>query len=177
MKDGNLDRAFFQKYYKPLCFFAWEMVNDSDLAEDLVQDAFTAYWNNRSRVSIEEDSIKAFLYSSVRHAVYNIQRKNKVIQKYFNRLGNNEIDTIDYEHQLITSEFFAELYKIVSALPASCQQIFNLSYVEGLSNQQIADELSISVNTIKTQKQRALKVIRQNLNPELMVVFAALFFC
>lgn len=177
MNEDFLNKELFKKYYKPLCYFAWEMVNDTDLAEDLVQDAFISYWSKKDEVSSDENSIKSFLYTSIRNAVYNLNRRDKVIQKYFRRNHNLDIDDVDYEHKIITAEFFAELHRVVSSLPASCQQIFNLSYMDGLSNQEIADQLLISINTIKTQKQRALKVIRQKINPELLAIFVALFFC
>ena len=177
MSNINIDRELFGKYYKALCYYAWDMVKDTDVAEDLVQDAFTAYWNHRDDVANEEQSIKAFLYSSIRNAVFNRNRHQKVVDKYFSRLGLTELEEADYDRKIITAEFYAELNRILSTLPAGCRQVFHLSYMEELSNQQVADELHISINTVKTQKQRALKVIRQNLNPEFMVLFLTLYFC
>lgn len=174
MSIKNLDRELFGRYYKPLCYFAWDMVKDTELAEDLVQDAFTAYWNNRFQIADEELAIRSFLYTSIRYAAYKLNRHQKVVQKYFDRTEINEMEEADFDRKIISAEFYAELHKIMSTLPEVCRNIFHLSYLEELSNKEIADKLNISVNTVKTQKQRALKVIRQNFNPEFMGILIAL---
>lgn len=160
------DQIEFKKHYKVLCYFAWEMVKDTEVAEDLVQDAFIAYLNNKSKISSDPMAVRSFLYSTIRNAVYNLNRKSKTVQKYIGRQSLNEIDPIDYEHKIIRAEFMGEVARIVEGLPDSCQHIFKLSYLDGLSNQEIADHLAISVNTIKTQKQRALRVLRQKIHPQ-----------
>ncbi len=160
------DQVEFKKHYKVLCYFAWDMVRDTEVAEDLVQDAFIAYLNNKHKISSEPIAIRAFLYSAIRNAVYNQNRKSKTIQKYLDRQSVGEMDDIDYEHKVIRAEFMAEIARVVDGLPDSCQHIFKLSYLDGFSNQEIAEQLAISVNTIKTQKQRALQVLRKKIHPE-----------
>jgi RNA polymerase sigma factor (sigma-70 family) len=76
-------------------------------------------------------------------------------------------------HTIIRSEVLAEIHKAITLLPGSCQQIFRMSYLDDMKNNQIADVLGISVNTVKTQKQRALKVLRGHLSPELFVILLA----
>ncbi|MDR2282652.1 MAG: RNA polymerase sigma-70 factor [Sphingobacterium sp.] len=164
------DQVEFNKHYKVLCYFAWEMVRDTEMAEDLVQDAFIAYLNNKHKISQEPMSIRSFLYSSIRNAIYNQSRKNKTVQKYLDRQSADEMDDTDYEHKIIRAEFMAEIARVVDGLPDSCQHIFKLSYLDGFSNQEIAEQLAISVNTIKTQKQRALQVLRKKIHPEFFFV-------
>lgn len=168
------DQVEFKKHYKVLCYFAWEMVRDTDLAEDLVQDAFMAYLDHKHKISSEPMAIRAFLYSAIRNAIYNRNRKSKTIQKYLERQSFDEMDDTDYDHKIIRAEFMSEIARVVEGLPDSCQQIFKLSYLDGLSNQEIADQLAISINTIKTQKQRALRVLRQNIHPEFFVLILLL---
>nr|WP_121272952.1 sigma-70 family RNA polymerase sigma factor [Pedobacter schmidteae] len=174
--SSEIDKSLFVKNYKALCYFAWEMVNDTDLAEDLVQDAYVSFFKHRQSISNDEQAIKSFLYSAIRNAVYNLNRKSKTIQKYFQRQDFSDIDEIDYEHMVIRAEFMSKVHLIVAELPEASRKIFKLSYLDGLSNQEISDQLSLSVNTIKTQKQRALRVLKQKIRPELYVVFAMLFF-
>lgn len=176
MKEKVSPKRLFASHYKSLCYYAWDMVKDSAWAEDLVRDVILAYWDQRHRISTNEASIKSFLYTSIRHAVYNLARHHKVVEKYQQRHPLNEIDETDYEHQVIMAELMGELHRLVANLPPACQQIFRLSYFDALSNQEIASELSLSLPTIKTQKQRALKTIRQHLNPELLPIFLAIYF-
>jgi RNA polymerase sigma-70 factor (family 1) len=174
---SEVEKGLFVKNYKALCYFAWEMVNDTDLAEDLVQDAYVSFLKNKESISNDEQAIKSFLYAAVRNAVYNLNRKSKTILKYLQRQDFSDIDEVDYEHQIIRAEFMAAVQLIVADLPEACQQIFKLSYFDGLSNQEISEQLALSINTIKTQKQRALRVLRHKLHPEFFLVLVVLSFC
>lgn len=169
------EKVVFQKYYKSLCYFAWTMVNDKVLAEDLVQDAFVSLFQHKVNLLQEdENSIKSFLYTSVRYAVYNLQRKSKTVDKYFSRQEFTEADDVDYEQNIIRAEFLTALYHAVNQLPEACRNVIQLSYVEGLSNQEIADELNLSINTIKTQKQRGIRALKALLNPEFFILLMLL---
>lgn len=174
--SSEIDKGLFIKNYKALCYFAWEMVNDTDLAEDLVQDAYVSFLKHKRSISSDEEAIRSFLYSTIRNAVYNLNRKSKTVQKYLQRQNFSDIDEIDYEHMVIKAEFMSEIHMIVAGLPQACQQIFKLSYLDGFSNQEISDQLSLSINTIKTQKQRALRVLKQKIHPEFYMIFIVLFF-
>ncbi len=62
--------------------------------------------------------------------------------------------------RMIEAEVLGEVYKALQKLPEGCRKVINLSYFEGLSNQEVADRLNVSINTVKTQKLRALKMLR-----------------
>lgn len=171
----DLEKGLFRKYYKSLCYFAWSMVKDKALAEDLVQDAFVSFFNfTRDIEEEDENAIKAFLYTSIRYAVYNLQRKSKTIDKYNARQQVSELDDVDYEQNVIRAEFLAAVYGAVEELPEACRKIIRMSYVDGLSNQEIADKLDLSINTIKTQKQRGLRALKDGLNPEYFMILLLL---
>ncbi len=160
------DKILFTKYYQSLCYFAWQIVQDQEMAEDLTQDAFVSYFQHRAQVATDEKAIKAFLYSAVKFAAYNLNRKSKTIQKFWQRTGYQESDDIDYEHQIIRAEFMAAVQQSLADLPEACQKIMTMSYVEGFSNDEIAEKLTLSVNTIKTQKRRGLHLLRTKLRPD-----------
>jgi RNA polymerase sigma-70 factor (ECF subfamily) len=96
-----------------------------------------------------------------------------VRQKYWNVVGFTEEDNTALELNMIHSELIQEIYKIIEQMPTSCQQVFRLGYLEGLSNLEITKELQISINTVKTQKQRGMKMLLKRLNPEFipLVIF------
>ncbi|MVZ61908.1 RNA polymerase sigma factor [Sphingobacterium humi] len=167
----NTDKVLFDKYYKLLCYFAWKMVKDKNLAEDLAQDAFAAYYLNKEKVSPDEAAVKAFLYSSIRFAVFNQSRKGLSEKKYWERTPYTEFDSIDFEQQIIQSEFTFAIHVALEQLPETCQKIFQLSYFDGLTTEEIAKEMEISINTIKTHKKRGLKALRNVLKPEYFSLF------
>lgn len=165
----------FKAYYVKLCFFAFQHVGDKQVAEDLAQDAFIAYLNKRDQLAKDQDSIKSFLYSSVKNACFNLSRRQQVIRRYFKIRENEEVEEAKYLHSMIRSEVLTEIYRIIDELPEGCREVFRLGYLEGLNNRDIAEKLRISINTVKTQKQRGLKVLKKKMNPELFMLFLFLF--
>src|SRR5690606_24665045 len=175
MKATDQDRLLFKKHYRALCYFAWQMVQDEETSEDLAQDAFVAYLNNKTTLANDENTIKSFLYTSVKHAVYNLSRHNKVVRKFWERTVFTESDDIDYEHQIIRAEFTSAVHEALEKLPDGCRKIMTMSYVDGYSNEEIAQELQVSINTIKTQKRRGLSVLREKLNFNYFWFFVLMF--
>jgi RNA polymerase sigma-70 factor (ECF subfamily) len=137
----------------------------------LAQEAFVAYFRKKEEISTHENAIKSYLYNSVKNSVSNWSRRNKVVQKYWERTGFIEYDDLDIHRAMIETEVLTEINKIINKLPEACQAIFKLSYIEGFSNQEIADQLQLSINTIKTQKRRGLKYVQSKLNPEFFIIF------
>ncbi len=168
--------VIFREYYTRLCHFAWQMLHDKEEVEDIVQDAFMAYWNNKHVIADNDIAIKNFLYTSVRHACYNLLRREKVEQRFQALHHEDEVEESQVLAKIIRAEVMDEIHKIIQSMPAGCQEVFRLGYLEGLTNPQIADQLDISVNTVKTQKQRGLKIVKGKLNPELFVFLAVFLF-
>ena len=56
-----------------------------------------------------------------------------------------------------------ELAADVEKLPEECRKVFQLCYFQGLDNESAAQELGLSVNTVKAQKARGKKILRENL--------------
>lgn len=161
----DFENALFRKYYRSLCYFAWQMVHNEALAEDLAQDAFVSYLQHKDKVSTEELAIKSFLYTAIRFSVFKRSRKDKTVQKFWQRNPFKEASDIDYEHQIIRAELIGNIYSSIIKLPEGCRKVMLLCFVDGFSNEEAANQLNLSVNTIKTQKQRGLQVLRRKLKP------------
>lgn len=160
----------FQKYYHRLCHFAWQMIHDEQIAEDIVHDAFLTFWDNIDGIAQYEVVQKNFLYTTVKHACLNLIRHEKVVDRYQSFASNIQQDEVNILNKIIKSEVMEEIHRIISSMPTGCQRVFRMGYLEGLSNLEIAKELAISPNTVRTQKQRGLKILRENLNPEFYLI-------
>lgn len=165
----------FKRYYARLCHFAWQFLGDQEHAEDIVQDAFMAYWDHKAHIASHEDAVKNFLYSSVRNGCLNAVRRGKVADRYASRIAGQSFEEAQVLARIIRSEVMDEVNRIMQGMPLGCKEVFRLGYLEGLSNSQIAEQLQISINTVKTQKQRGLKLLRAKLNPEFFALIAALY--
>jgi len=159
-KEGNeLALSYFLNvYYASLCIFAERKVGMKEIAEDIVEEAFIKMWNKRA----DFDSIaamKSFLYVVIRNGCFNYikkQKRDKYHNGQFAYLQNNADDHLE----IIRAEVLAAVYNAIETLPEKCQQIFKMSFLEGVKNELIADRLSLSVQTVKNQKVRAIKLLQ-----------------
>ncbi len=159
-------KGLFNQYYDRLLYFAWQFIHDKEIANDMVQEAFLNYWNSCSDPSIDEVHARNFLYLNVRNLCFKHIRHDKVVEKHRKILDSDPVEEYDVVNEIIRSEVLGEIYKAIETLPESCKRISCMSYLEGMKNQEIADELGISINTVKTQKQRALQLLRLRLSPQ-----------
>lgn len=162
----------FKDNYARLCHFAIQFLKDDDAAKDIVQEVFVTYWNMESRPLHDAPSTAAFLYSSVKFACLNKLRRHKLEQGYLNGQEAEPVEEAVALNAMIRSEVITELHKVITTLPENCQKIFRMGYLEGLKNPQIAEELGISVNTVKTQKKRGLQLLKMRLNPDFFALFS-----
>ncbi|TZF81121.1 RNA polymerase sigma-70 factor [Pedobacter sp. BS3] len=162
--DDSLDELF-RELYPRLLYFAVQLVKDSASAEDIVQGAFIAYLENSEELSPDKNVIKSFLYKAVKNAGLNSLRHHKVVEKF--RLTLEEEPSEDsVMSSLMRSEILGEIHTALASLPESCQRISKMGYLDGMKNKEIAEELGISINTVKSQKQRAIQLLKLRLNPD-----------
>ena len=148
--------AYFRRLYLPLGMYALRIVDDADVAEDMVQDAFLNTWE-RLEGGLEISNFKAFMYRSVRNEClsYLSSLKEKVGEEFIPEAGEEEIDTSFRD---------ARIWKAIDELPEKCREIFLMSKRDGYSNEEIADELGISIKTVKNQMTKAFSRLREALN-------------
>jgi|SRR5690606_13938139 len=160
----------FNEYHARLCHFAWQLIHDREATKDIVQDAFLAYWDNKDSIPDDPMAIKNFLYKLVKNSCLNKIRHDKVVDQHAKLSGNKEEEESQIVAKIIRAEVISEIHRILKTMPNGCQTVFRMGYFEGLTNVEIADKLQISVNTVKTQKQRGLKIVKQNLNSEFFIL-------
>lgn len=157
-------KALYDLYYKSLCYFAYGYLKDHQEAEDAVQETFVRVWEGKQEIHSAE-KLGGYLYATVRNYCLN-QLRQKKIQEGFFTYQLNQADNgweEDESLRLIKSEVYREIMHTISKLPPRMQEVFKLSYLSQLTEEEIGQRLSISVNSVKTQKQRAKKILREEL--------------
>ena len=162
--------AFFQAHHARICYHARQTVVDQAVAEDIAQEAFISLWEIRDRFS-NETTAKAWLYRVVQNKSLNHLRHLRVVSKKSPDLAGEEAVSPDYLDALVKTEALAHIHRAIENLPDGCRRIFKMSYFEGMKNLEIAADLNVSVNTVKTQKARALQLIRLKVDPDLLGLF------
>jgi RNA polymerase sigma-70 factor (family 1) len=161
-------RAAFEKYYDDLCIYAANISGDLPSAEDIVQTVFIRCWQEKSFSSIKT-SLKSYLYISVRNGCINHLKKQQA-HRYSDLTeltGYDTNDSSDSTEQRSDPLLINELNKAIDKLPEKCRKVFLLVVLQSKSYKEAASELSISVNTVKTQISRAMIKLRQALSHHL----------
>ncbi|ARS40236.1 hypothetical protein CA265_11465 [Sphingobacteriaceae bacterium GW460-11-11-14-LB5] len=165
----------FKKLYPRLCDFACYLLKDKELAEDMVQDAFMVYLEQRENVSTNFNAVKSFLYTAIKNACLNKIRHNNVVDLYNKKNPLNIYTDPEILEGIIHAEVIAEIYDKINALPPGCAMVIRYGYLEGLSNSEIADRMNISINTVKSQKKRALVLLKMHLGKAAMALFTVMY--
>lgn len=146
----------FRNLYLPLGMYALRMVEDIDRVEDLVQEAFLKSWKQ-----IEEGreiaNFKSWMYRCVRNECISFLRSRKEL------VDINELPEIG-EETIDNSERDARIWQAVDSLPEKCREIFLMSKRDGMTGEEIAAELGISIKTVKNQLTKALARMRESLS-------------
>lgn len=151
---------FFDLHYNPLCYFAERLVKDQQVAEDVVEESFMKLWDKRSDFE-SEHGIKAFLYITTRNACINIikqSQRDTLSQAEMLYLADKKEEFV--LNEMIRSEVLRVIGRELDKLPVQCRTILKMSYVKGLKNHEIANQLDISVHTVRNQKARGLQLLR-----------------
>jgi RNA polymerase sigma-70 factor (ECF subfamily) len=166
--DEEFLKVIFRLYYSGLCSYAATLVKVPDLAEEIVQETFIKFWENRADIEINH-SFRSYIFRSVHNNCINFLKKSEVLKRQSKEmeeeiLYHNEIALRNFSPEiidnLISEEMEASLSVVLNALPPQAGKIFMMSRFDQLSYQEIAESLGISVNTVKTQMKRTLSKLR-----------------
>ena len=156
-------KKLFNKHYKGLVIYANGYLFDMDSSKDIVQDVFIYIWEYSGKLNIKT-SLKAYLYSMVRNRCLNYLKSIKVTDNFsfldFNISLITE-EVYDSSSEQDKSKVYNKVLEIVDTLPEKMQQVVKLKFLHNYKYAQIAEELGVSINTVKTQLKRAKYKITQ----------------
>ncbi|MFT4023980.1 MAG: sigma-70 family RNA polymerase sigma factor [Flavihumibacter sp.] len=156
--------VFYRSCFQPLSKYAVSIVSDQHLAAELVSDVIWRAWKYRGRWETPS-TFRAFMFSSVRNAAYNnllmLRRQEK---KKRNLAAAHEwVEERTVLNRMVHKEVVEYLFATAALLPGQCGRVFHLYYREGLSHDEIAAQLSVSASTVRNQKARALRLLRNRI--------------
>lgn len=84
-------------------------------------------------------------------------------------------DVLEFDFNILEEEVYAVLIEALNSLPEKCKEVFELSCLEGMKYKDIAEQLAISVNTVKSQRARAIELLKERLKNHSELLFILLF--
>lgn len=167
MSDKNALKKLHAKYFHQMLLHASKQLSgDNGLAEELVSDCFIKLWENRKTILIRS-SVRNYLFIMIHHNIIDHFRKKKQIWEPLNQ----NIHVVPYEEDFDELEQNVRIYQAVKKLPDQCRKILELAVYEDMTYSEIADKLSISKNTVKTQIGRAYRKLKETLDPKEFLLF------
>ena len=164
----------FNLMYKPLCLFSNKYIRNLAVSKDIVQDVFIKIWEDKIEFN-NENVIKSYLYISVKNKSLDYLKSK--LYKSTDFLSTKNIENLETEvfflREVVLTETSFIIENAINTLPNKCAKIIIMS-LKGLTNSEIANELELSINTIKTQKKIAYKRLRPLLKK--FFIFSAFVF-
>ncbi|RDC55266.1 RNA polymerase sigma-70 factor [Pedobacter chinensis] len=165
--DHEAYAEIYNRYIKLLYAFALKRLDDEQEVEDLLHELFMSFWSKREQFN-EDTLLAPYLYSAVRYRIINIFSRRKVSAQYldsFNTYLDNDLSTDETDHLIRHNELSAQIDKEIEALPKKMREVFQLSRKNGYTRKQIADELGLSEETVKSHMFHALRILKVKLKP------------
>lgn len=178
LRSGDEDafRTIYERYSRLIYHNIMRFVKDPSIADDLLQDVFIKIWENRELVNPDR-SFPAYLFTCSRNITFNFKRHLKVQIESAKHLTHDQthIDK-SLEEMLDTKEVQNIIENVINKLPLQRQKIFRMCKWEGMSYQEVAEELQISVSTVRDHIVKANKFVKEAIVREESFFLLFLFY-
>lgn len=148
----------FHAFWDAGVHFVQSFLPNDMSADDIVQEVFLKIWDKR--LSFEnEKHFKAYFYKALKNNTLKHISRQKSTEDITN---DRSLESDDFFKTIIEVEFRREINQAISKLPDKRKEVI-LQAMAGLTVEEIAENLNISVNTVKTQKKKAYATLRDEL--------------
>ncbi len=159
-------KCLFEQHYTRLCILSVQYTDSLEVSEDIVQDVFLRFLEKNKDMNV--DNLKAYLYNSVRNASIDyVRTHNKYIFSDIEEASYISSEEISEEE--LTAQY-KHLNEIVKRLPPQEYQVLMAIVVQNKKYKDVAEELNISVSTVKTHFSRALKFLRKEIPLSILLI-------
>jgi RNA polymerase sigma-70 factor (ECF subfamily) len=162
----------YDRYNGLLYTFTYKRLQNREEAKDLIHELFFKLWEDHPYIDIKV-SISAYLYGALRNNMLKVIARNKVASRYIDSF-QHYIDTEpnnNTDHLVRHNELQSFIAGEIANLAPRTRHVFELSRKSNLSRKEIAEELGISEETVKSHMKMALKTLKTKLGPLFILLF------
>lgn len=162
--DEQAFESLFLHYFPRIKGFISGILQNGEEAEDISQDIFVSMWQNRDRLT-GIDNLNAYLFRIAKNTVFRHIERSLLFKDYQEQQTERSLlfptnnDSIEEEIYAKELEYLISI--AVEKMPSQRKRIYQMSRMEGLSNEEIAERLAISKRTVENHLTLALADIRK----------------
>jgi RNA polymerase sigma-70 factor (ECF subfamily) len=161
--DNEAYAVIFREHYPALVASATRLLGERSLAEEIAQDVMLELWRRRDTLELT-GPVRAYLHSAARNRALNRLRQGRTAQRgevYVK--GPSEAPAAD--SRVMSGELAGAVAEAIASLSGPQREVFEMSRTRGLTYNEIATLLGISVKSVEARMGRALKQLRDHLAP------------
>ncbi|MEO6813111.1 MAG: sigma-70 family RNA polymerase sigma factor [Ginsengibacter sp.] len=161
-------KELYDNHYRAICYFAFKLIQDKDVAEDITMDTFLSLLNQTKKLE-QEVASKALLYKIAHNKCIDYIRKQHTKNNYVRNIQITQISELpSYVNEMIMARVLQAIYEEIEQLPEQRKNIFKAIFFQGKRTVTIANEFNISQQTVLNQKSAAIHTIKQKMSKELI---------
>lgn len=179
LHEGSMDsfKWIYEHYYRLMCCYAYSFTRDKRSAEEIVDDVMFSLWDHHEHVVVSQ--IRPYLFRAIRNLCINYRKSAAIRFHSAANISMKEdeefLDSIfnDDEHPLgllLEKELENYLARAIEELPDECRRVFIMNRNENKTYEEIAEQLGLSVNTVKYHMKNALRILTDKMSRYLMFV-------
>lgn len=173
MAELSRIEALFKAHYSFLCTVAYRIVDDEEVAKDIVQNFFLYCLDKISTISVHAN-FKSYAFMAVKNASLSHKKRARKIDyndELLLQTAAHLVSQSELEDKLKYEARDKLLWDIIAQLPEKRRHVFLLSNKEGLKYTEIAAQLDISVNTVKTHIKLSYEFLRRECQSLIRIIF------
>ena len=148
----------YRDYSKPMFLYALSFLTSEEEAEDVIQEVFVNFWKDETYRKVKGEVTKTYLFRSVKNNCLNRLKKKDVLR---DRLDLLREDIVEEEIMKWNDELIQEVESEIDRMPEQTKLIIRGVFFREMKYQEVADELGISINTVKTLLKNGMKYLRE----------------
>lgn len=159
----------FEDFYRPLVVFAYRYIRNKEESEDIVQEVFIKLWESKQLLQVNTN-IRIYMYQSVKNTCLNwLKNRSRINTETLENISETNKELLDEGDW---SDYIEEIHQKIDKLPEKTREIFTSVVIENKKYKEAADDLGVSVNTIKTVLTRALDTLRNGIRKGAYFLFS-----
>jgi RNA polymerase sigma-70 factor (ECF subfamily) len=164
-RDRTIFSWLFDRYSHTMYLIALDILNDHEMAKDIVQESFLKLWEKSEAIEIQS-SIKSYLFrTSANLAINKLKKERRIVSEdHLHAIAEKTHGSPG--NRVEEKEFEEYIHDAIDSLPPQCRRVFTLSRFNDMAPPDIAQHLNISINTVYTHLTMAIRIIKERLKKE-----------